>query len=65
MSTPVDDRDATAASSPGSSSPGEPGYDGRVTVGDEGAAGGPESFDDPFGRPEPAKPPEPGPEGPT
>jgi hypothetical protein len=67
MSTPADDRDAAAASSPGSSSPGEPGYDGRATVGDEGAAGGSESFDDPFGRPEPAGPrgPEPGPEAPT
>ena len=62
MSTPADDRDAAAASSPGASSPGEPGYEGRATVGDEGAAGGPESFQDPFGRPEPA---EPGPEAPT
>lgn len=62
MSTPADDRDAAAASSPGASSPGEPGYEGRATVGDEGAAGGPESFQDPFGRPETA---EPGPEAPT
>ena len=28
-----------AAGAPGASSPGEPGYDGHVTVGDEGAAG--------------------------
>lgn len=28
-----------AAGAPGASSPGEPGYDGLVTVGDEGAAG--------------------------
>ncbi len=51
MPTAPDDEDGTAASSPGSSSPGEPGYDGRATVGDEGAAADPESFQDPFGRP--------------
>jgi hypothetical protein len=45
-------RDGTAASSPGASAPGEAGYGGRATVGDEGAAAGPESFQDPFGRPE-------------
>ena len=52
MPTAPDDADGTTASSPGSSSPGEPGYDGRATVGDEGAAADPESFADPFGRPE-------------
>ncbi len=51
MPTAPDDANATAASSPGSSSPGDPGYEGRVTVGDEGAAADPESFEDPFGRP--------------
>ena len=32
---------------PGASAPGEPGYDGEATLGDEGAAAGPESFVDP------------------
>ncbi len=51
MPTAPDAGNGTAASSPGSSSPGDPGYEGRVTVGDEGAAADPESFEDPFGRP--------------
>jgi hypothetical protein len=41
---------AAAAGSPGASGPGEPGFDGDAMVGDEGAAAGPESFDDPLGR---------------
>ena len=32
--------------SPGASGPGEPGYEGRATVGDEGAAATPESYID-------------------
>jgi hypothetical protein len=36
---------------PGASGPGEPGYDGEATIGDEGAAAGPESFVDPSGTP--------------
>lgn len=44
---------AAAAGAPGASGPGDPAYDGEVTLGDEGGAAGPESFDDPFGRPEP------------
>lgn len=35
---------------PGSSGPDEPGYEGRVTVGEEGEQG-----DDPFGRPDPGE----------
>lgn len=35
--------------SPGASGPGQQGYDGAVTVGDEGGAAGPESFLDPTG----------------
>ena len=38
--------------SPGASEPGEAGYEGEVGVGDEGAHAGPESFQDPFGRPD-------------
>lgn len=45
---------ADAAGAPGASGPGDPAYDGEATIGDEGAAAGPESFDDPFGRPDPA-----------
>lgn len=37
------------AGAPGASSPGEQGYSGEATVGDEGAAAGPESFVDPTG----------------
>ena len=44
--------DTTIRPSPGASSPGEPGYEGDVALGDEGAAAGPESYDDPFGRPD-------------
>ena len=32
---------------PGASGPGDPGYGGEVTVGDEGAVAGPASFVDP------------------
>ena len=53
-----DPRSTTDSPSPGASSPGEPGYEGDVTVGDEAGAGYPESFDDPFGRPGPPIPPE-------
>ena len=53
MSRAPEDREGAAASSPGASAPGEPGYEGQATVGDEGAAAGPESFQDPFGRHEP------------
>ena len=40
---------------PGASGPGEPGYDGEVTLGDEGAAAGPESFVDPTAETEEAE----------
>lgn len=43
---------ASAAGAPGASGPGDPGYDGEATIGDEGAAAGPEAFADPFGRPD-------------
>jgi hypothetical protein len=56
MSPEPEDREGAAASSPGASAPGEPGYGGQATIGDEGAAAGPESFGDPFGRPEPDEP---------
>ena len=46
-----EDRD-DAAGAPGASGPGEPGYEGEVTLGDEGGSAGPESFDEPFGRPD-------------
>jgi hypothetical protein len=39
---------------PGASTPGEPGYDGEATIGDEGAAAGPESFVDPDADPDEA-----------
>lgn len=51
---------ASAAGAPGASGPGDAGYEGEVTVGDEGAAAGPESFQDPFGRPDEAGAPDPG-----
>lgn len=50
MGEPHDRSDAAGA--PGASGPGDPGYDGEATLGDEGAAAGPESFGDPFGRPD-------------
>ena len=53
MSEPHDH--AAAAGAPGASGPGDPGYEGEATVGDEGAAAGPEAFGDPFGRPETAE----------
>ena len=43
---------AAAAGAPGASGPGDAGYEGEAMVGDEGAAAGPQSFQDPFGRPE-------------
>ncbi len=47
-----DDDDTAIRFSPGASDPGEPGYEGDVAIGDEGAAAGPEAYQDPFGRPE-------------
>lgn len=43
---------ADAAGAPGASGPGDPGYLGEATVGDEGAAAGDVAFADPFGRPD-------------
>ena len=54
MSAPHDRSDAAGA--PGASGPDDPAYGGRATIGDEGAAAGPESFGDPFGRPDSADP---------
>ena len=51
------ERDPDAQPSPGASGPGEPGYEGETTVGDEAGPGHPDTFDDPFGRPEPDSPP--------
>ena len=42
---------SSAAGAPGASGPGEAAYDGAATIGDEGAAAGPESFQDPNGTP--------------
>ena len=42
---------AAAAGAPGASGPGDDAYDGAATIGDEGAAAGPESFQDPNGTP--------------
>jgi hypothetical protein len=52
----ADEAPANPAAAPGSSGPGEHGYGGAATVGDEGAAAGPEAYDDPFGRPTTASP---------
>jgi len=41
----------SGAGAPGASGPGDAGYDGEATIGDEGAAAGPESFQDPNGTP--------------
>jgi hypothetical protein len=49
---PPDIDDTARRTSPGASGPGEPGYQGEAQVGDEGAAAGPESYEDPFGRPD-------------
>ena len=46
--------DTAIRSTPGASGPGEPRYGGDATVGDEGAAAGPEAYQDPFGRPDSA-----------
>ncbi len=43
---------SAGAGAPGASGPGDPGYEGEAMVGDEGVVAGPESFDDPFGRPD-------------
>lgn len=42
---------SSSAGAPGASGPGEEAYDGAATIGDEGAAAGPESFVDPNGTP--------------
>lgn len=42
---------SAAAGAPGASGPGEDAYEGAAMIGDEGAAAGPESFDDPNGTP--------------
>jgi hypothetical protein len=42
---------SSAAGAPGASGPGEAAYDGAATIGDEGAAAGPEAFVDPNGTP--------------
>ena len=42
---------SSAAGAPGASGPGEAAYDGAAMIGDEGAAAGPESFQDPNGTP--------------
>jgi hypothetical protein len=44
------DDHAAAAGAPGASAPGEPGYEGEVTLGDD--PGAPTGPDDPFGRPD-------------
>jgi len=49
---PQDHDDTVPPASPGASGPGEPGYAGDATVGDEGAAAGAEAYQDPFGRPD-------------
>ena len=48
---------ASAAGAPGASGPGDAGYEGEATIGDEGGTAGPESFQDPFGRPDSGDPP--------
>lgn len=40
---------SAAAGAPGASGPGDKGYEGEATIGDEGAAAGPESYVDPNG----------------
>lgn len=42
---------SAGAGAPGASGPGEPAYEGAAMIGDEGAAAGPESFEDPNGTP--------------
>ena len=49
---PQDHDDTSIRPSPGASGPGEPGYEGDATVGDEGATAGDEAYQDPFGRPD-------------
>jgi hypothetical protein len=43
---------AGAAGAPGASAPGEPGYEGEVTIGDDAAASPLDQYDSPFGRPD-------------
>ena len=43
---------ANPVAAPGSSGPGEQGYSGAATIGDEGAVAGDEAYADPFGRPD-------------
>ena len=43
---------AAAAGPPGASAPGEPGYDGEVTLGDDAVAGPLDQYESPFGRPD-------------
>lgn len=45
--------DTTARTSPGASGPGEQGYSGEATIGDEGAAAGNAPYQDSSGRPGP------------
>jgi hypothetical protein len=52
--TASDAADDVRRFSPGASDPGEQGYEGEATVGDEGGAAGPEAYQDPFGRPDSA-----------
>ena len=51
MADRPDDDDTAIRSTPGASGPGQPGFEGDAPVGDEGAAAGPEAYQDPFGRP--------------
>ncbi len=40
-----------AAGAPGASAPGEPGYDGEVTIGDDAVVAPSDQYTSPFGRP--------------
>ena len=50
---------AAAAGAPGGGGAGDAGYEGEVTMGEEGGSAGPESVRDPFGRPDSGDPPPP------
>lgn len=41
-----------AARAPGASAPGEPGYEGEVTLGEDAMEGTTDQYESPFGRPE-------------
>ena len=56
MADQTEHDDTTVRTSPGASGPGEQGYAGEATVGDEGGAAGTEAYQDPFGRPDTAEP---------